>query len=1177
MPANNIFQIRRGSSSQWNSSNPVLASGEPGYDITNNIYKIGDGTSNWNNLKSILDITGNATISGILSASSGNFEHLLFSGIPVSVSGHAHDRLTNSDKEVVLDSNGFLTLPSGSIISETNNTVSIAPPTAAPGQSLVIRPTVATWGLTSSGYIVYGSPITISVTLNSWAYFGTVNYTISGSGVTPQSLGRALTGKLTFVSTSAPDTETITWTIPANSNITEFTLTLTSVDGTLSTDPQTQNDPELYYNFEYNGMPTGQFITVTNDGMSNSEHSHVHLVAGDPSTVDIYLGDDDQYVKIQKNGGDVVVGTDSNNNHWIFDTSGNLRTPTNSIISKGYPGLTQDGSSWFVSPSGSLGGLASTDGQQYIQIGDNSEIYIGLGWPNNAVEWIFNRNGSLTLPSGLIFVDNTIQTTAWSGAVSINDITDFASGVSGLLPTVSGSGYAVTSFNNNIYSISVTGLQPSGNYSLDGHNHIIADVSGLQTALDNKQSSGIYASGIHYHVSADISDFTSSVSGLLPVIANSGDNRILTSTGSTVGVNAESNLTFDGNLLSVSGNLVAVSGTYNQLIFNTSLPDPDLSQGQLQWNSSEGTLDLGFTDTYSQHMGEELHYRVRNNTTSTLTKGTAVYASGLTPGGNNRIEVAPFTADGSVREVRFMGLVTENISSGVNGYTTQFGYIRGIDTRGDAASNGYAGKLWDAGEPSWSEGDILYAHPTVAGKLTKVEPKHSISVAIILNRHQNQGKIFVRSTSYGHLNDNHDVSTSGATNGQFLQYNSSTDYWVPSSSGNFSTLLVNGTGVSISGHSHSSSNITDFNTSVSGLLPVTNILGSSNITVSQSGTNFTVAVTGSLGLTTEEVDDRVSNLLVAGSGIVLNYDDNNNILNIDANFSTSLAAGTGISLDYNVSTDELFINTSGLQPSGNYSLDGHTHTTSNITDFNSSVSGLLPVTNILGGTNISIVPSGSIFTVNVSGSLGLTTEEVDDRVSQLLVAGSGITLDYNDGSNTLTITNNSISPDEIEEYITTSGFPPSGDLNTLYVATNTAQIFKWDGEVYYEAGPQGASTGSHAVQHTTDNSDPIPLKEYIVPQFTSNTNNLAHNNKDILYISADANNRELSGLIAPSFCVAKLLVNISSTNTIILDHQSTNSDPSNRFIIYTGSDYYLLPGYSVSIVYDTNASRWRAL
>ena len=38
-------------------------------------------------------------------------------------------------------------------------------------------------------------------------------------------------------------------------------------------------------------------------------------------------------------------------------------------------------------------------------------------------------------------------------------------------------------------------------------------------------------------------------------------------------------------------------------------------------------------------------------------------------------------------------------------------------------------------------------------------------------------------------------------------------------SGNFTTLQLNGTGVSISGHTHASSDITDFNSSVSGLLP----------------------------------------------------------------------------------------------------------------------------------------------------------------------------------------------------------------------------------------------------------------------------------------------------------------------------------------------------------------------
>ena len=251
------------------------------------------------------------------------------------------DRLVKGDNAVILGTNGSLRLPNGSILNETNNTLSLAPPTALPGQSLVIRPTAATWSINSSGYIEYNNPITISVTLGNWAYFGTVNYIISGTGVTEQSLGRPLTGKLTFVSTTGPDTETITWTIPANSNITEFTLTLTSVDGTLSTDQEVENDPALYYDFESNAMPTGQFITVTNDNVSNSEHSHVHLVAGNPENVDIYLGDDDQYVKIEKDGGDVIIGTNNNTHNWTFGTNGSITFPDNTIqTSAGIPSST---------------------------------------------------------------------------------------------------------------------------------------------------------------------------------------------------------------------------------------------------------------------------------------------------------------------------------------------------------------------------------------------------------------------------------------------------------------------------------------------------------------------------------------------------------------------------------------------------------------------------------------------------------------------------------------------------------------------------------------------------------------------------------------------------------------------------------------------------------------------
>lgn len=41
------IRFRRGTTTQWETANPVLASGEPGYDLTLDVFKVGDGTSTW--------------------------------------------------------------------------------------------------------------------------------------------------------------------------------------------------------------------------------------------------------------------------------------------------------------------------------------------------------------------------------------------------------------------------------------------------------------------------------------------------------------------------------------------------------------------------------------------------------------------------------------------------------------------------------------------------------------------------------------------------------------------------------------------------------------------------------------------------------------------------------------------------------------------------------------------------------------------------------------------------------------------------------------------------------------------------------------------------------------------------------------------------------------------------
>jgi hypothetical protein len=44
------IQIRRGTASQWTSTNPTLASGEQGYETDTGKMKIGNGTTAWNSL-----------------------------------------------------------------------------------------------------------------------------------------------------------------------------------------------------------------------------------------------------------------------------------------------------------------------------------------------------------------------------------------------------------------------------------------------------------------------------------------------------------------------------------------------------------------------------------------------------------------------------------------------------------------------------------------------------------------------------------------------------------------------------------------------------------------------------------------------------------------------------------------------------------------------------------------------------------------------------------------------------------------------------------------------------------------------------------------------------------------------------------------------------------------------
>ena len=193
----------------------------------------------------------------------------------------------------------------------------------------------------------------------------------------------------------------------------------------------------------------------------------------------------------------------------------------------------------------------------------------------------------------------------------------------------------------------------------------------------------------------------------------------------------------DGTLL-VANNLSDLNNVASALVNLGLSPSDDVefnsvqlaggtgTQGTLSWNTDEETADL-ILDGATLQLGQEIHYHVRNNSGSTISNGSAVYATG-TLGASGRITVSPFIADGTIAVKFFLGIATEDIADGADGKVTDFGKVRSIDTS------------------AFSDGDVLYPSASTAGALTNTAPTGSnlaIPCAFVIHAASN-GTISVR-------------------------------------------------------------------------------------------------------------------------------------------------------------------------------------------------------------------------------------------------------------------------------------------------------------------------------------------------------------------------------------------------------------------------------------------------
>lgn len=160
----------------------------------------------------------------------------------------------------------------------------------------------------------------------------------------------------------------------------------------------------------------------------------------------------------------------------------------------------------------------------------------------------------------------------------------------------------------------------------------------------------------------------------------------------------------------------------------------------VSWNTDESTLDVALGAATLQ-VGQEQLIRVTNNSGTSINDGMAVMATG-TLGNSGRITVAK--ANLTQANAKFiLGVVTETIANGADGFVTAFGKVRGIQTNGV-----------NYGE-TWVDGDVLYVKDSGNGALTKVVPTDTqvkLPVAIVISAHGSNGTLFVRVNS---IDENH--------------------------------------------------------------------------------------------------------------------------------------------------------------------------------------------------------------------------------------------------------------------------------------------------------------------------------------------------------------------------------------------------------------------------------------
>ncbi len=288
--------------------------------------------------------------------------------------------------------------------------------------------------------------------------------------------------------------------------------------------------------------------------------------------------------------------------------------------------------------------------------------------------------------------------------------------------------------------------------------------------------------------------FSGGTTGLTPATATTGAVTLAGTlvvanggTGATTAAGARLNLS--AAVLGANGDITSMTGLTGGISspdfiqFDTTATVTDAT-GRLYYDDADmfQTLAFQMNGAVIQHVGEELYYRVKLS--APATKGQVLMFTG-TLGASGGLQAAPATGLQPDQSNYILGVAMQTGTTNDWITVVEFGEVKNINTTG--------------GAEAWTQGQVLYYNPLVAGGLTNTKPNTPNAIALVaavVHVGVSNGILFVRPT-FGSVLGGTDgnVQFGSLANNDVIVYDSGDQRWENRAQ---STLVV-GTATNLAG------------------------------------------------------------------------------------------------------------------------------------------------------------------------------------------------------------------------------------------------------------------------------------------------------------------------------------------------------------------------------------------